>query len=70
MRERKEKVVELGQSIDKRERALDQRGSELEERSKRVEELEKEMETNSGQFNDLHVSTSAIGSNSWPVTPL
>jgi len=67
VREREEKVVELEQAIDERRRALDQRGSELEERSKRVGELEGEMETRSGQ---LGASTSAPGSNSWPISLL
>jgi len=70
VRGREEKVAEVGQAIDERERASDQRGSELNERSKRVEELEEEMETRSAQLGGLNASTSAPGSNSWPVTLL
>ncbi|KIJ97341.1 hypothetical protein K443DRAFT_681613 [Laccaria amethystina LaAM-08-1] len=64
---REEKVAGLEQALDEQERALDQRGSELEERSKRVEE-EKEMR--SVQLGGLNASTSALGSNSWPITLL
>jgi len=67
VREREDKVAELEQAVDERERGLDQRGSELEERSKRVEALDGEMETRSGQ---LGASTSAPGSNSWPIALL
>ena len=70
MREREEKVVELEQAIDERERALDQNGSELKERSKWVEELEEEMDTHSGQLVGLNAPTSALGSNSGPITLL
>ena len=70
MREREEKVAELGQAIDEHEHELDQRGSELDERSKWVEELEEEMETCSAQFGGLDVSTSALYSNSWSITVL
>ena len=67
MQEREETTVELGQAIDEREQALDQRGSALEERSKQGVE---EMETHYGQLGGLNVSTSALGSNSWPITLL
>ena len=70
VQEREEKVVEIEQAIDKRERVLDQRGSELEERSKRVEGLGEETDTHSGQLGGLNAPASALGSNSWPVTPL
>ena len=70
MLEREEKVVELGQAIDEKELALDQNGSELKERSKWVEELEEEMDTHSGQLGGLNAPTSALGSNSGPITLL
>ena len=64
---REEKVVELEQAIDERGRVLDQREFELEERSKRVEE---ETEKRSAQLRSLSGSTSALGSNAWPITLL
>ena len=41
-----------------------------EERSKRVEELKEEMETRSAQLGHLNAPTSALCSNSWPITLL
>ena len=41
-----------------------------EERSKRVEELEDEGETRSAQLGGFNASTSALGSNLWPITLL
>ena len=63
--------MELGQAIDEQEHALDQRGSELRERSKWVEKLEgEEMETRSAKLGGLNACASALGSNSWSITPL
>ena len=49
---------------------LDQRGSTLEKRFERVGELEEEMGMCSAQLGGLNAPTSALGSNSWPITLL
>ena len=54
VRDKKEKVVELEQTIGEQEHALDQRGSQL-------EELQEEMETSSAQLGGLDLSISALG---------
>ena len=58
------------ESLDQRELGLPTRQERIEGMDERARELEEETEKRSAQFGGLNASTSALGSNSWPITLL